>query len=341
MVRRTRPFYFSCLISAAAAVSVLISEAACGAPAGATSRNIVSATAAATSHRSWPSGVFVNNPLSGAGLKQFGTYRNRPIAVGVTYADRSSWSAMDNPWLLQQYAGFRGRLSIGLPLTLRRALLPAVAQGKYDQYFAAFAKLLNSSGRANSIVRLGWEFNGTWYAWSAFDPATYKAAFRHVVTVLRKQDPSVLIDWDGNLGTSQCGHNPFTTLYPGNRYVDIVGVDTFDLKWSKISSLKAFASWTNRPFGLNSWYRFATQHKKPLSVPEWGVITNKTSSDIGEGDNPVYVRGMYSWFAAHASKLAYEAYFNNPYEPRAANSLEGPVQMRKSAAMYKSLWAQH
>jgi Glycosyl hydrolase family 26 len=281
----------------------------------------------------------VNNPLSKTGLDQFAAYRHRAVDVAITYTDRSSWSAIDNPWILQQYAGYAGKLVIGVPLTVTGTSLSAVAAGTYDSYFTTFARNLNAAGRADSIIRLGWEFNGNWYAWSAYDPTTYIAAFRHVVAVLRAADPRLSIDWNGNLGSSQCGNDPLTTLYPGDGYVDIVGLDAYDTKWAGVTSLTAFDQWTKQSRGLNAWYAFAVQHHKPFSVPEWGVITNSTTSSLGEGDNPVYIHGMFNWFQAHAAGLAYEAYFNDPYNADTANSFEGPDQMPASAAAYASLWS--
>jgi hypothetical protein len=282
----------------------------------------------------------VNNPLSLTGVNQFAAFRHRAVDVAITYVDRSSWSAIDNSWILNQYTGFAGTLSIGLPLTITGTPLSSVAAGSYDSYFAKFAQLLNTTGRSKSIIRLGWEFNGNWYAWSAYDATTYIAAFRHVVTVLKNNDPSVQIDWNGNLGTSQCGNDPLTQLYPGDAYVDIVGLDAYDTKWAAIGSLSDFDRWAGQSRGLNDWYAFAVRHNKTFSVPEWGVITNTTSTSLGQGDNPIYIQGMHSWFGAHAAGLAYEAYFNDPYDADTASALEGPTQMPRSAATYASLWSQ-
>ena len=44
------------------------------------------------------------------------------------------------------------------------------------------------TARANAILRLGWEFNGTWYPWAVTDPtdaADFAAYFRNIVTAMR------------------------------------------------------------------------------------------------------------------------------------------------------------
>jgi hypothetical protein len=286
----------------------------------------------------WKSGVFIHNPFGAAGVQQFADYRRRPVDVAITYVDRSSWSAISNPWTVAQYAGFSGRLNIGLPLTVGSTPLSDVAAGHYDSYFADFARMLIGQGRSHAIIRLGWEFNGNWYPWSAYDPTTYKAAFRHVVTLLRSITPGVGIDWNGNLGTSQCGHDPFSELYPGDDYVNIVGVDAYDAQWAKISDATSFDAWADWSHGLNDWYAFAQAHGKRLSVPEWGLAVAPTDG-FGEGDNAVYIEGMHDWFTAHAAGLKYEAYFNDE-APSTANSLENPDQMPLSSTTYASLWTQ-
>jgi hypothetical protein len=148
----------------------------------------------------------------------------------------------------------------------------------------------------------------------------------------------LLVEWSGNLGSSQCGNDPFTQLYPGDQYVDIVSLDAYDTQWAKITSQTAFTNWANWPYGLNAWYQFAVTHGKPFAVSEWGVIAGTSAGGMGEGDNAVYINGMHNWFAAHAAGLAYESYFNDPNDPTTASSLEGPVQMPQSAAAYASLW---
>src|SRR5207245_1228076 len=97
----------------------------------------------------------------------------------------------------------------------------------HDADFKAFAAGLVRLGRANSIIRLGWEFNGDWQPWAAFNPAQFIAAFQRIVTDLRAADPQIVIDWNGNYGYSQVKVDPFTKLYPGDGYVDIIGVDAY------------------------------------------------------------------------------------------------------------------
>ena len=62
------------------------------------------------------------------------------------------------------------------------------ATGAYNQYFATLGKNLVSDNEANTILRLGWEFNGNWFTWSvdnATDATNFVAYWRQIVTTMR------------------------------------------------------------------------------------------------------------------------------------------------------------
>lgn len=57
-------------------------------------------------------------------------------------------------------------------------------------------------------------------------------------------------------------------------------------------------------------------------------------ASFGGGDNPYFVVKMHQFFYANRDVLVYECYFNEPMS-YIKNSLFSPVQMPKSAAVYK------
>jgi hypothetical protein len=261
------------------------------------------------------------------------------------FIEPSTWHDIGfNSWEVRQYNGFHGQLVIDLPLlpSEQKATLAQVAAGHNDRFFRAMARKLVDLGRGDSVLVLGSEFNGNWQTYSAFHPRVYKAAFRHVVRLLRKVSPRFVIDWTGNAIDNQSGHNPFRRDYPGNRYVDVVGVDAYAYAESHITNARSFARWASLPFGIRAWARFAHRHHKQFSIPEWGL----TASDshwgspraLGSGDVPAYVSGMYRFMRSLGHRLAFEDYFNDP-DGRDRNSLHAPVQMPRSSARYRELWS--
>ena len=95
--------------------------------------------------------------------------------------------------------------------------------------------------------------------------------------------------------------------YPGNAYVDIIGLDAYDT--STVSAANPSARWNdqlNRPYGL-LWQRsFAAAHGKPMSFPEWG-LADRYIDNLGGGDNPDYIARMVDWIGAN--NFMYSSYF--------------------------------
>ena len=282
---------------------------------------------------SWTSGVFPGNGIDVAAAQAFGGYRGCPVQIAEVFPGAKTWAQLaDQTWYLSAYRGFPGRLSIGVPLTMSGTSLGQVSVGAGDRAFTAFAEHLIRFGRGDSDLRLGWEFNGDWQTWSAFNAREFDGAFRHAAALLKKLLPNATIDWNGNVGHSQAGHNPFSELYPGNDVVDVVGVDAYDNGYNaSADSAEGFRAWAAEPFGIDTWYRFAQRHGKKFALPEWGLTAT------GEGDNPAFIAGMYSWLQQHSSGIAYESYFNQP-AGSLHNSLHDPNQMPKSSAVYATLW---
>ncbi|WP_412751884.1 glycoside hydrolase family 26 protein [Krasilnikovia sp. M28-CT-15] len=265
----------------------------------------------------WPgpnglSGVNGDPVLDATSVAQFCAARGRPCRVAQTYTDRTSYESMTSGtgWTFEYFADFDGVLVIsqGLVPIGGEAALPACARGEFDQSWRNFGNLMVQHGRGDSIVRLGWEFNERTSPWGGRDPQTWIACYRHAADALRATNPAVVFDWTINAHNTPphlCG-GLSTNCYPGDKYVDIVGIDNYDhYPWSPTKA--DFDRVAARPEGLTWLYEFALRHGKPFAVGEWGVVP---TGDAGR-DNPEFVRWMHDWFAARAPHLAYEAYFSN------------------------------
>jgi len=287
----------------------------------------------------WPSGVWPGGALNAAAADAFGRFRGHRVDIATVYQVRDTWADLaDNMWAVDQYAGWQGQLSVSVPLVPgdsrdagSAAQIADVAAGRHDAEFRRLAQNLVARGRGSAIVRLGWEFNIPVYPWAATDATTWKAAFRRVVTTMRAVAPGLVIDWCGNSGLSQTGFDPFTSLYPGDDVVDIVGVDAYDNKWQVVRDEASWRTFRTQSGGVDAWVGFARAHGKKFSVPEWGLFVD------GGGDNPFYIRKMHDFFAANADVLAYECYFNEPQD-YIRSSLSGPTENPAAAAAYAALW---
>jgi hypothetical protein len=293
----------------------------------------------------WPgtnglSGVNGDPTLDAAHVEAFCTARGRPCKIAHTYTDRTSYSAMTGgtAWTFDYFSTFAGALVVsqGLVPTGGEGEMAACAAGEFDKLWRDFGTLMTESGRGDSIVRLGWEFNESTMPWRGTDPTVYIGCFRHAATAIRATNPKVLIDWTINAHHTPkdlCG-GVSTNCYPGDAYVDIIGIDNYD-HYPASATKATFTRVANRAEGLNWLYAFARSHDKPFSVGEWGVVPATT-------ENPDFITWMHSWFAAHAANLAYEAYFTNCDTGGVQSSLfDTRTACRRnpeSAAAYRSLF---
>jgi hypothetical protein len=281
----------------------------------------------------WPSGVWLNND-NPATAAAFASWRGRPLDVVNDFPTRATWQDIDDPtWLYQRWKGSPYRLSFAvamLPEDVPGVSIQSCANGAYNSYWKTFGSVIASYGLGSSIIRLGWEFNGNWYVWQASQPATWAACWRQIVTSARTTAPNLQWDWNVNRGPSAGLANP-TLAYPGDSYVTMVGVDSYD--WFPPATTAAgWQTQLNGTQGLNYWLSFAESHGKLLSVPEWG---NVASGNSAGGDDPAYVNDMHAFFAANAAHIAYEANFQGPSSSTGGSYL-GATLVPRSAAAYRA-----
>jgi hypothetical protein len=245
--------------------------------------------------------------------------------------DGSVWGQVVNAGALQTVSG-QVKLVESIPLAFGgfvdtstpagqasvRAALQATVNGSNDSQFRFAAGYLKSGGFSDAVIRLGWEFDGGWMPWSSVgNEALWASAFRHVVDVFRSVSPSFRFDWNGDPSFMQTQ----TAAYPGDGYVDIIGLDVYD-KGIPVAWNSSTLGWSDPTAAFNweltnlRWQRdFALAHGKQVSYPEWGLsgVNASTTSKVG-GDDPTFVRGMYEWMnslpASGAGSLAYHSYFN-------------------------------
>jgi len=201
-----------------------------------------------------------------------------------------------------------------------RNALEETAGGAHDETYRAVGRLLVDSGVPDAVLRIGHEFDGDWYPWSAQGNCEHFInAFRHVVDVFRSVSPEFRMDWSGTVPHfrewGRCA-------YPGDEYVDVIGIDVYD----RVGSMKDFAPddetwhdpeavWHERILPTLREHRaFAIRRNKPVSFPEWGLATaSGVEGRAFGGDNPTFVRSMARWLRAlpeHGpGSLAYHAYF--------------------------------
>ena len=180
------------------------------------------------------------------------------------------------------------------------------AAGDYNTYATRYAKNMVAAGFGYSVIRLGHEMNGTWenddLGTTVVQWHQWALCFDQEVRAMRAvRGAHFLIDWNVN---GRYRDIPLADYYPGNAYVDIIGISQYDESGYYLPPVGSAARWkalVTEPMGLDVVYAFARQHHKPLSVPEWATV-------VRLGDDGIYVAHMGEYFATH--DIAYQAWFN-------------------------------
>lgn len=224
------------------------------------------------------------------------------------------------------------------------ANLSDAAKGVYNNRYITEAKKIynNLKDKTDEIhIRIGWEFNGNWYPYT-IDPTEtgellgsrvqdYIGAYRQVVNCFRSVSDKFRFEWCPNLGTGSVRPD---LAYPGDDYVDIIGMDVYDeTKWTPIHDpVERFQYTINRDYGL-LWHReFARAHGKRMAYSEWGVGGN------GSGDSPYIVEAMYNWFLAN--NVALQSYWDGGASSGYNGQLTGG-QYPNAAARYIELFGSY
>jgi hypothetical protein len=303
--------------------------------------------------------------------------------VIVDFPSRDSWDKMANEGI---YSGWglggtnwdesrKSKVVISLAMvpenlkSSRESEIRAGANGQRNFYFQSIAQSLKNNGYGNATIRLGWEFNGDWYAHSSNDntPQEWIGYFRQIVDTMRSvPGTNFRINWNPN--HMQNWHRPAAQFYPGDNYVDEIGLDVYDACWeSDTYPIPAGASEIEKqrrrrnawiaiktkyrvsteagyPSGLDGWVRFASEHGKPLTIPEWGVNERLDASGDFENsgeDNPYYIEQMYNWMKLN--NVTWHGYFENFYEDgnegdRRLNPIDGTTKHPLARAKFKELF---
>lgn len=146
-----------------------------------------------------------------------------------------------------------------------RFSLAALARGDHDAYIRQWATACATWGKS-LVLRPMHEMNGTWYPWSEAcngnQTGQYVQAWRHIVDVFRAAGgTNALWCWCPN--KLYPGSIPLAGLYPGDAYVDWIGIDAYS----------GGVKFPDEPFAqmLKPTYdAVGMLSEKPVMLCEWG-----------------------------------------------------------------------
>ncbi|WP_337101001.1 glycoside hydrolase family 26 protein [Paenibacillus sp. YIM B09110] len=151
-----------------------------------------------------------------------------------------------------------------------------LAQVQDDAYLRQFAQEA-SEARVPMFLRFASEMNGTWTAYGG-DPAMYKQKWRLVHDRFAELASNVAMVWT----VLTVPEKPIERFYPGDAYVDWVGVNVYNVKYHNGNEDEPAAF--EDPLDLldTVYNRFSA--RKPIQLSEFGVTHYNTTDhayDIG------------------------------------------------------------
>lgn len=206
-----------------------------------------------------PYGCFIGNPGDAASGSYPGyttQYTNLVTAMGglapqynLTYMDQTYAPGDASFGWTAQGAYFAGIAAgdanaknmipvIGLPFGYNPGsgavnLFSVLAAGTWDTQITGMLGGWKSNGFTTLYIRPAWEFNlPNNYAVTSANLTSFIAAWKHVYTTIKNyasaNGMTISVIWNPNVGQNQ--NSPTLTVaqqYPGNAYVDVLGIDTY------------------------------------------------------------------------------------------------------------------
>jgi hypothetical protein len=107
--------------------------------------------------------------------------------------------------------------------------LSAISGGRYDAYIQSWAKGI-AALRTPVVIRFAHEMNGSWYPWceqvNGNRPGDFIKAYRHVHEIFTAAGARN-VTWMWSPNVTYPGAAPLSNLYPGESYVDWVGLSGY------------------------------------------------------------------------------------------------------------------
>jgi glycosyl hydrolase family 26 len=210
-----------------------------------------------------------------------------------------------------------------------RYALDRIAAGDYDSYIEQWARAAASFGQPMQI-RLAHEMNGTWYPWSigvnGNSTADFKNAYRHVHDKFIAAG-AANVQWVWSIDAAYNrpeGLRNGADSYPGDRYVDVVGVDGYN-------GGPTGATWDSPDELFGRVIRLATAvaPTKPLWIYE-------TGSGDKRGDKAQWITDLFAYL--QQTRVTGLLWFNFDKDGEQNWRLDSPPAVEKAAKAALADW---
>jgi hypothetical protein len=251
-------------------------------------------------------GVFVPDVFDHPGvISAYGRQVGRQPAIVISY---KNWSIppfyepeLESVWR-------RGAISMVTwePQTAKGKGIPLreIVAGRYDRYIRLSAEAAAEWGKP-ILLRFAQEMNGGWYPWGlgveGNTARDFRAAWHHIFWIFRNHGASN-VRWVWSPNEDAGGSHPLAVFYPGDEFVDWVGIDGFcwggSIGWPSFTSI----------FG-STYDRIVKLTRKPIVIAE-------TAAGEEGGDKAAWIASTLEEEAPRFPRVRALAWFNDE-DPRA------------------------
>jgi Beta-mannanase len=258
--------------------------------------------------------VAVADSQSVAVVDDYTSRAGRAPAIWTVWSD---WGGGDAAFPTSFLNGLRSHYPGTVPMVNWEPVDPAnqvcsqwsldnIINGDHDAYIRAWATAAKAYG-GRVILRFAHEMNGYWFIWGysrcTNTPAKFKAAWQHVWNIFR--GPNGVGATNVKFLWSIYGAFKLRAHYPGNSYVDYVGLTAFN--WGPSGSNNN-QPWLSMVANFKpSMKALAGLTSKPVIAAEFGAAN---VPDCGACDKPAYLTNGYPAVYAKWPRLKAIVYFD-------------------------------
>ena len=181
--------------------------------------------------------------------------------------------------------------------------LSTIISGKHDAYIRQWTRAVARWGHP-IYVRLMYEMNGYWTSWSpgvnGNTADEFVRAWRHIVDIARHEGATnIRWVWAPNITSNDPRVSSYASVFPGNDYVDWVGLDGFNWGTSRPTT-----RWRDLPILFErSIGEVRALSAKPLMIAEIG------SSELG-GDKPAWITDGFAQVVSNLPDISALIWYN-------------------------------
>lgn len=214
---------------------------------------------------------------------------------------RNAWSRGQVPLLTWESQDQVGNITADQP----DFRLSRIYGGAFDDYIRSYARGIKAAGLP-VIIRFDHEMNGNWYPWSEWSDVQgvpvngnaqgdYPKAWRHVHDIFQAEGANALTVWlwSPNRVNRICGQRRPEAFYPGDGYVDWIGMSGYYRNYQQIGgACDDIGATFNAVFGNTLPLLRDIPGDKPIFLGEVGATERG-------GDKAAWIGSLFAGLAAN------------------------------------------